>query len=56
MMENVSVALEVPLSVDGLLMHLGKASTLLTGHRITGQSLGPEPAQEKWFKSSHPEI
>ena len=42
--------------IDGLLLPSGKAYTLLTDHLITGKPLWFEPAQEKWFKPTHPYI
>ena len=37
--------------IDGLLVHPGKAYTLLTDHLITGLSL-----PKTWFKSYHPYV
>ena len=41
-----------PKEENGLLVSPDKASTLLTGHLITGYPLRSEPASEKWFKSN----
>ena len=42
--------------IDGLIVPLGKASSLLTDHLITGSPVRSEPAQKIWFLSNYPYI